>query len=98
MPGRLRGEVELRDVGFSYAGADRPALDGVSLRVAPGETVALVGATGAGKSTLVKLLARFYDAGSGAVLVDGVDVRRYRLAGVPAPARGRAAGGAPVHR
>ena len=80
MPRRLRGEVELRDVGFSYAGADRPALDGVSLRVAPGETVALVGATGAGKSTLVKLLARFYDAGSGGVLVDGVDVRRYRLA------------------
>jgi ATP-binding cassette subfamily B protein len=80
IPGRLSGEVELRDVGFAYAGADRPALDGVSLRVAPGETVALVGATGAGKSTLVKLLARFYDAGSGAVLVDGVDVRRYRLA------------------
>ena len=81
VPGRLRGEVELRDVGFAYNGADRPALDGVSLRVAPGETVALVGATGAGKSTLVKLLARFYDAGRGAVLVDGVDVRRYRLAG-----------------
>jgi ATP-binding cassette subfamily B protein len=78
--GRLRGEVELRDVGFAYGGADRPALSDVSLRVAPGETVALVGATGAGKSTLVKLLARFYDAGSGAVLVDGVDVRRYRLA------------------
>ena len=80
VPARLRGEVELRDVGFAYAGTDRPALSGVSLRVAPGETVALVGATGAGKSTLVKLLARFYDVGSGAVLVDGVDVRRYRLA------------------
>jgi len=80
VPRRLRGEVELRDVGFSYAGADRPALDGVSLRVAPGEMVALVGATGAGKSTLVKLLARFYDSGSGGVLVDGVDVRQYRLA------------------
>lgn len=80
VPDRLRGEVELRDVGFSYAGAATPALHGVSLRVAPGETIALVGATGAGKSTLVKLLARFYDAGSGAVLVDGVDVRRFRLA------------------
>jgi ATP-binding cassette subfamily B protein len=79
VPGRLRGEVELRDVGFAYAGADRPALADVVLRVVPGETVALVGATGAGKSTLVKLLARFYDAGSGAVLVDGVDVRHYRL-------------------
>ncbi len=77
---RLRGEVELRDVRFTYAGAASPALDGVSLRVAPGETIALVGATGAGKSTVVKLLARFYDTGSGAVLVDGVDVRRYPLA------------------
>ncbi|GAA0947104.1 ABC transporter ATP-binding protein [Pseudonocardia zijingensis] len=80
VPERLRGEVELRDVGFTYAGADVPALSGVSLRVAPGETVAFVGATGAGKSTLVKLVARFYDADSGAVLVDGVDVRRYPLA------------------
>ncbi len=80
VPARLRGEVELREVGFSYAGADTPALRGVSLRVAPGETVALVGATGAGKSSLVKLLARFYDVSAGAVLIDGVDVRRYPLA------------------
>jgi ATP-binding cassette subfamily B protein len=80
VPERFRGEVELRDVGFTYAGAASPALDGVSLRVAPGETIALVGATGAGKSTVVKLLARFYDTGTGAVLVDGVDVRRYPLA------------------
>ena len=77
--GRLSGAVELRDVGFAYAGTDRPALADVSVKVAPGETVALVGATGAGKSTLVKLLARFYDAGEGAVCVDGVDVRDYRL-------------------
>jgi ATP-binding cassette subfamily B protein len=80
VPARLRGEVELRDVAFTYAGAGSPALEGVSLRVAPGETVALVGATGAGKSTVVKLLARFYDTDTGAVLVDGVDVRRYPLA------------------
>jgi ATP-binding cassette subfamily B protein len=80
VPERLRGEVELREVGFAYAGAATPALDRVSLRVAPGETVALVGATGAGKSTLVKLVARFYDAGTGAVLVDGHDVRGFRLA------------------
>ncbi|HEY4421623.1 MAG TPA: ATP-binding cassette domain-containing protein, partial [Pseudonocardia sp.] len=79
VPPRLRGEVELRDLGFSYAGADRAALEHVSLRVAPGETIALVGATGAGKSTVVKLLARFYEAGTGAVLVDGVDVRSYPL-------------------
>ncbi|NMH97184.1 ABC transporter ATP-binding protein [Pseudonocardia acidicola] len=80
VPARLDGEVELREVTFRYAGADAPALDRVSLRVAAGETVALVGATGAGKSTLIKLLARFYDVNSGAVLVDGVDLRRFPLA------------------
>ncbi|SER26505.1 ATP-binding cassette, subfamily B [Lentzea xinjiangensis] len=79
VPPRLRGEVELRNVTFSYAGADRPALDDVSLHVTPGETVALVGETGAGKSTLVKLIARFYDATEGQVLVDGTDVREYDL-------------------
>lgn len=79
VPPRLRGEVELRNVSFTYKGADRPALDNVSLHVTPGETVALVGETGAGKSTLVKLVARFYDATTGTVLVDGVDVRTYDL-------------------
>jgi ATP-binding cassette subfamily B protein len=78
---RLRGEVEFRDVSFRYPGVEQPALDGVSLHVAPGETVALVGRTGAGKSTLVKLIARLHDVTSGQVLVDGVDVRRYDLAG-----------------
>ena len=78
-PARLRGAVELREVTFTYPGVDEPALAEVSLSVRPGETIALVGATGAGKSTLVKLLARFYDVGSGALLVDGTDVRRYRL-------------------
>ncbi|QUH04790.1 ABC transporter ATP-binding protein [Saccharopolyspora erythraea] len=81
VPERLTGEVELRSVTFRYPGTERPALHDVSLRVAPGETVALVGATGAGKSTLVKLLARFYDVTEGAVLVDGVDVRSYDLTG-----------------
>jgi ATP-binding cassette subfamily B protein len=80
-PERLRGAVELREVTFRYPGVDSPALADVSLSVRPGETVALVGATGAGKSTLVKLLARFYDVGSGALLVDGVDIRRYGLEG-----------------
>jgi ATP-binding cassette subfamily B protein len=77
MPARLRGEVELRDVTFCYPGSGQPALDRVSLRIAAGETVALVGATGAGKSTLIKLIARFYDPVDGMVLVDGVDLRRY---------------------
>jgi ATP-binding cassette, subfamily B, bacterial len=78
---RLRGGIELRDVRFAYAGAEREAIRGVSLTIAPGETVALVGQTGAGKSTLVKLVARFYDVTAGAVLVDGVDVRDYDLSG-----------------
>ncbi|MDP2710849.1 MAG: ABC transporter ATP-binding protein [Solirubrobacteraceae bacterium] len=75
--GRLRGEVELRDVGFSYGAGDDEAwaLQDLSLKVPPGQTVALVGATGAGKSTIAKLVARFYDPTSGAVLVDGHDLR-----------------------
>ncbi|GLZ48755.1 ABC transporter [Actinomycetospora sp. NBRC 106375] len=75
----LRGEVELRDVGFSYAGATTPALSDFSLKVPAGRTVALVGATGAGKSTVVKLVARFYDATDGSVLIDGVDIREHDL-------------------
>ena len=78
-PGRLRGAIELRDVRFGYAGQRAEAIAGVSLSVAPGETVALVGQTGAGKSTLVKLIARFYDVTSGTVLIDGTDVRKYDL-------------------
>ncbi|MEB3368216.1 ABC transporter ATP-binding protein [Saccharopolyspora mangrovi] len=78
--GRLRGEVELRAVSFRYPGTEQYALRDVNLRVRPGETVALVGATGAGKSTLIKLIARFYDVSEGAVLVDGTDVRGYDLA------------------
>ena len=76
--------------------AEANALTGISLTIEPGETVALVGQTGAGKSTLVKLIARFYDVTGGAVLVDGVDVRDYDLAELPAPARRGAAGVVPV--
>lgn len=75
----LRGEVALEDVSFRYSGAERDALTGVALRVAPGETVALVGETGAGKSTVVKLIARFYDPTAGAVCVDGHDLRALDL-------------------
>ena len=73
--GTMRGAVELRDLSFAYAGTDTLALDRVSLSVPAGQTVALVGETGAGKSTLVKMVARFYDPTVGAVLVDGVDLR-----------------------
>jgi ATP-binding cassette subfamily B protein len=78
--GRLRGRIELRDVDFGYSGSHGKAISGINLTVEPGETVALVGQTGAGKSTLVKLIARFYDATGGQVLVDGTDVRDYDLA------------------
>ncbi|MEV4743119.1 ABC transporter ATP-binding protein [Streptomyces sp. NPDC049555] len=78
--GRARGEVVLDTVTFRYPGAARPALTDVSLRAKPGETLALVGASGAGKSTVAKLLLRFYDPERGAVRIDGLDVRELRLA------------------
>jgi ABC-type multidrug transport system fused ATPase/permease subunit len=71
---RVRGEIRFEDVSFSYGG-EAPALDEVSLVVPPGQTLALVGATGAGKSTLAKLVARFYDPDEGRVLIDGHDLR-----------------------
>jgi ATP-binding cassette subfamily B protein len=77
VPPRLRGEVELKDVEFHYPHAEKPALRDVNLHVPAGTTVALVGATGAGKSTVVKLVARFYDVTDGRVCLDGVDVRDY---------------------
>ena len=78
-PGRLRGAIELHDVHLSYGVGAAEALSGVSLSIAPGETVALVGETGAGKSTIVKLLARFHDPTSGHVFVDGIDLREIDL-------------------
>ncbi len=74
-PGRIRGEIELDGVRFSYGGDAGTALDGIDLHVPAGQTVALVGETGAGKSTLAKLVARFYDPQEGRVLVDGHDLR-----------------------
>ncbi len=79
---RARGQVEFDRVGFTYPGTDRPALRDVSLRVEPGQTLALVGASGAGKSTVAKLLLRFYDPEHGAVRLDGADLRTLRLADV----------------
>ncbi len=74
-PGRIRGEIELDGVRFSYGGDAGMALDGIDLHVPAGQTVALVGETGAGKSTLAKLVARFYDPQEGRVMVDGHDLR-----------------------
>ncbi|MCZ4079528.1 ABC transporter ATP-binding protein [Rhodococcus sp. H36-A4] len=78
--GRLRSDVHLDNVSFRYAGAVTDALTEVNLTIPLGTTVALVGHTGAGKSTVIKLLARFYDPTSGSVRVGGTDLRRYRLA------------------
>ena len=69
------GRVEFRDVTFGYPGAEEPVLRNVSFTASPGETVAIVGSTGSGKSTLINLLPRFYDATGGTVIIDGVDVR-----------------------
>jgi ATP-binding cassette subfamily B multidrug efflux pump len=70
-----RGELELRDVELRYPGAEAPVLRGVSFRARAGETTAIIGGTGAGKTTLVSLVPRLFDTSSGSVLVDGVDVR-----------------------
>ncbi|HKU02264.1 MAG TPA: ABC transporter ATP-binding protein [Arthrobacter sp.] len=70
-----RGELEMRDVGFAYPGADQPVLSGISFTARAGQTTAIIGSTGSGKTTLVNLMPRLFDATSGAVLMDGVDVR-----------------------
>lgn len=74
-----RGELELRDVTFQFDDADEPTLDGLTLTIAPGETVALVGGTGSGKSTLVSLIPRLVDVTAGQILLDGVDLRELDL-------------------
>jgi subfamily B ATP-binding cassette protein MsbA len=76
---RARGDIEFRNVSFAYDGDKGDVLRDVSFRVRPGETVAIVGPSGGGKTTLAGLVPRFYDVQQGAVLLDGVDVREYRL-------------------
>jgi ATP-binding cassette subfamily B protein len=76
---RARGDVEFRDVSFAYD-KENPILHDLSFRIPPGTRVGIAGKTGAGKTTLVSLLTRFYDCDSGSILLDGVDIRRYRLA------------------
>lgn len=74
LPARIRGEVEFRDVCFRYS-PDRPLIEHFSFRALPGQTVAIVGPTGAGKTTVVNLLMRFYDSYTGQILIDGVDIK-----------------------
>ena len=75
---QTRGEITFQDVSFAYPGSRQTILKHIDLTIHPGETVAVMGATGCGKSTLVNLIPRFYDVTQGAVLVDGVDVREYQ--------------------
>src|SRR5712675_2381581 len=77
-PGRLSGLVEFNDVSFSYDGK-RPAVEDLTFTALPGETIALVGATGAGKSTALALLHRVFDSQSGTIKLDGMDIRGLKL-------------------
>jgi len=77
-PGRLRGEVDIRNVHFAYH-PEEPVIRGIDLAIEPGRTVAIVGHTGAGKSTIINLLCRLYDVDRGSIRVDGRDIRDYRL-------------------
>lgn len=70
-----RGFVEFNNVTFSYPGAEKPVISNISFKAKPGETVAVIGGTGSGKSTLISLIPRFYDIQSGSILVDGVDIK-----------------------
>src|SRR5260370_10481872 len=75
---RFKGEVEFHNVSFEYQ-SGQPVLSRINLRIAPGEKVAIVGATGAGKSTLISLVPRLYDPSSGTVSIDGEDIRNYSV-------------------
>jgi len=77
---RVKGEVQFRDVCFSYGEDDSSVIDGVSISINPGQTLAIVGHSGSGKSTLASLLPRFYEVDSGDILIDGVSVRDMTLA------------------
>jgi ATP-binding cassette, subfamily B, multidrug efflux pump len=78
LPGQLRGEVKFENVWFAYNDEDY-VLKGISIDIRPGETMALVGATGAGKSSIINLLNRFYEINKGSILIDGIDIREYDL-------------------
>jgi len=78
--GTMQGEIEFRNLSFAYPDSREPILQGISFKVKPGQTVAIVGQTGAGKTSLAKLVNRTYDASAGQVLVDGMDVRDWNMA------------------
>lgn len=77
-PEPFRGEIEFRNVSFRYPGAEEDVLHNISFIARPGETIGIIGTTGSGKSTLVRLIPRFYDVTDGAILIDGIDIRQVR--------------------
>ena len=81
-PAGATGTVELQDVTFGYPGGEKPVLENLTFTLRPGETTAIIGGTGSGKTTLLNLIPRFFDVTSGALLVDGVDVRRQTMEGL----------------
>jgi subfamily B ATP-binding cassette protein MsbA len=82
--GRARGDIELRDVGFSYPGTTQPALRSINMSIRAGETVALVGASGSGKTTLAGMVPRFHSPNTGCLLIDGINVNEIRLSSLRA--------------
>lgn len=80
--GSLQGTLEFRNVDFVYPDADQPVLRNISFTSKPGQTTAFIGSTGSGKSTIIKLIPRFYDVSTGQILVDGIDIRDYDLDGL----------------
>ncbi|GBU11273.1 multidrug ABC transporter ATP-binding protein [Erysipelotrichaceae bacterium] len=79
----LHGVIEFKDVTFAYAdGSETPALRNISFKAEPGQTIAFIGSTGSGKSTLIQLIPRFYDTNSGSVLIDGIDVKDMNIHGL----------------
>lgn len=77
-PREIKGVIEFKDVSFRYGDAESHVLEHISFTAKPGETTAIIGATGAGKSTLINLIPRFYDVTGGEIMLDGVDIRRYK--------------------
>ncbi|MEA2646579.1 MAG: ATP-binding cassette, subfamily bacterial [Chloroflexota bacterium] len=77
LPSPLRGEIVFEHVTFSYPGAEKPAIEDLSFTIAAGETIAIVGRNGAGKTTMIKLLCRLYDPTAGRILLDGIDIREF---------------------
>jgi ATP-binding cassette subfamily B protein len=74
-----KGRIEFKNVSFTYPGSQKPVLENINITVEPGETLAIMGSTGSGKTTLVNLIPRFYDVTQGSVSIDGVDVRDYKV-------------------